>query len=243
MKLFFNRKERRGRKEKTTGIYYFLALFAFFAVNCRQQLQGDINAAAHQVHVDTFMANRLTSEINDLRKHKDEQFRTSPDSPIPMEIKPAFSGLAYYPLDWKYRFEGPVNRYENPPRIIIIATDGEKRDAVRYGYIRFSLDGSEIRLQVYKLQESGMENILFIPFTDVNAGKETYPAGRYIDLEEKPDGRYVIDFNKAYNPFCAYGGDYSCPVTPKENHLKVAIPAGEKILPLAAVLDAKRQPA
>lgn len=224
-------------------IQRFCLLVCLLFLTCRQQDEGDINAAAHPVHVDTFMAKRMESEIMDLRKRKDSEFRTSPDSPIPLVIKPAFTGLEYYPIDWRYRYEGPVNRYKNPQKIIIIATDGEKRDALKYGYVRFELDDKEIQLQVYKLLEAGLEKMLFIPFTDLNAGKETYPAGRYIDLEEKPDGRYLIDFNKAYNPSCAYGGDYSCPVTPKENHLNVAIRAGEKILPLAKALNASRPPA
>lgn len=221
----------------------FFLLACLFLISCRQQESGDINAMAHPVHVDTFMGKRMEAEIMDYRKRKDDEFKTSPDSPIAPEIRPAFTGLAYYPIDWKYRFEGPVNRYENPEKIIIIATDGEKRDALRYGYIRFFLDGQPQRLEVYKLLEAGLEKMLFIPFTDINAGKETYPAGRYIDLDEKADGRYVIDFNRAYSPSCAYGGNYSCPVTPKENHLKIAIPAGEKILPLAAALEASKKPA
>lgn len=220
----------------------FLMLGCLLLLSCRQQQGGDINAAAHPVIVDTFMSKRLEADIRDYRKRKDDEFKTSQDSPIAPEIRPAFTGLAYYPIDWKYRFEGPVNRYENPQRIIIIATDGEKRDALKYGYIRLDMDDREVRLEVYKLLEAGLEKMLFIPFTDINAGKETYPAGRYIDLEEKPNGRYVIDFNRAYNPSCAYGGNYSCPVTPQENHLKIAIPAGEKILPLAAALDAARNP-
>lgn len=215
-----------------------LCLLAFLLLICCRQQKEDISAVAHPVHVDTFMARRMEAEIMDYRKRKDDEMKISADSPVPPEIRPAFTGLEYYPIDWQYRFEGPVNRYEKQERIIIIATDGEKRDAVKYGYIRFFLNGKELQLQVYKLLESGMEKLLFIPFTDINAGKETYPAGRYIDLEEKADGKYIIDFNRAYSPSCAYGGDYSCPVTPKENHLTVAIPAGEKILPLAAALDA-----
>lgn len=218
----------------------FCLLACLLLLSCRRE-SGDINAAARPVHVDTFMAKRMEAEIMDYRKRKDDEFKTSQDSPVAPEIRPAFTGLSYYPIDWRYRFEGPVNRYENPQRIIIIATDGEKRDALKYGYIRFFVDGREHRLEVYKLLEAGLEKMLFIPFTDINAGKETYSAGRYIDLEEKPDGRYVIDFNRAYSPSCAYGGNYSCPVTPKENHLKIAIPAGEKILPLAAALEASRK--
>src|SRR5262249_31310040 len=94
----------------------FVLVLLIGMLACKQQQQGDINAAARPVMVDTFMAKRLETQINDLRKEKDTQFRTSPESPIPLEIRPAFTGLEYYPIDWRYRFEGPVNRYENPPR-------------------------------------------------------------------------------------------------------------------------------
>ena len=207
-------------------------------VSCKQK--QDINALAHPIHIDAFMKKKLESELVEHRKRKDEYFKTAQDSPLPAQLKPAFIGLEYYPPDWKYRFEGPVIRYPNPSKFQIITTSGIWRDAVKYGYIRFTLQGKEFRLEVYRLLDLQQDNLLFVPFVDANVGKETYPAGRYIDLEEKRDGRYVIDFNAAYNPSCAYGGDYPCPVTPKENRLPIAIPAGEKILPIAAALEKTR---
>ena len=201
----------------------------------------DISAIAHSVHLDAFMAKKLESEILDLRKQKDQYFKTSSDSPIPIEIRPAFQGLEYYPIDWKYRFEGPVLRHPNPQKFRMITTSGQWRDAIKYGYIRFKLENQEFKLEVYRLLDMEEKNLLFVPFVDANVGKETYPAGRYIDLKEKPDGLYVIEFNTSYNPSCAYGGSFPCPVTPAENHLPIAIPAGEKILPLAAKLEKGRK--
>jgi len=198
---------------------------------------GDINTVAHPVHIDAFMAKRMEADIVDLRKRKDESFKTSPDSPIPPEIRVVFEGLEYYPINWKYRFEGPVNPYPNPQPFKITTTSGEERDAVKYGYILFHLDGKQFKLQVYRLMDLEVKNLLFVPFVDSNVGKETYPAGRYIDLLEKADGIYVIDFNNAYNPACSYGGDFPCPVTPLENHLPIPIPAGEKNLPLADKME------
>jgi uncharacterized protein (DUF1684 family) len=192
---------------------------------------------AHPVHMDQFMSKKFETEILKHRNDKDEYFKTDKDSPLPPELRPVFSGLQYYPIDWKYRFEGPVNRYPNPQKFRMIETSGEWRDALKYGYIQFYLDDKRFRLQVYRLLDLEEKNLLFIPFVDSEAGKETYPAGRYIDLVEKDNGVYVIDFNNAYNPSCAYGGNYACPVTPGENRLPIAIPAGEKVLPLAERLE------
>jgi uncharacterized protein (DUF1684 family) len=212
-----------------------LVFIAFSLFSCKQK--QDINALAHPIHVDTFMERKLESDLMEMRKQKDQYFKSAADSPLPVQLKPVFTGLEYYEPDWKYRFEGPVIRYPNPAKFQIITTSGVWRDAVKYGYIRFQLQGKEFQLEVYRLLDLEDKKLLFVPFVDANVGKETYPAGRYIDLVEKPDGRYVIDFNAAYNPSCAYGGDYPCPVTPKENHLPIAIPAGEKNLPIAAAFE------
>jgi uncharacterized protein (DUF1684 family) len=209
------------------------------AGGCKQNVKQDINAIAKPVHIDTFMSKRMEAEIKEFRSARDDNFRTAPDSPLPPELKVIFNGLEYYPINWKYRFEGPVHRYPNRQKIKMITTSGTIRDGEKYGYIRFILDGKEFKLEVYRLLDLEQDNLLFVPFIDANQGKETYPAGRYIDLVEKKDGIYVIDFNNAYNPSCAYGNDYPCPVTPEENHLPIGIPAGEKILSIAAKIEKK----
>ena len=213
----------------------FSLLFIFSLFSCKPN--QDINAIAHPVHVDGFMQKKLETELMGMRKQKDEYFKTASESPLPAHLKQVFTSLEYYSPDWKYRFEGPVIRYPNAAKFQMITTSGVWRDALKYGYITFELDGKGFKLEVYRLLDLAEKKLLFVPFVDANVGKETYSAGRYIDLQEKPDGRYVIDFNTAYNPSCAYGGDFPCPVTPKENHLPIAIPAGEKILPLAAALE------
>jgi uncharacterized protein (DUF1684 family) len=214
--------------------FRFLPLILLAIVSCKPK--QDISDLAHPVHVDTFMQRKLNSELLAFRKRKDEYFKTDKDSPLPPQLKAVFTGLEYYPTDWRYRFEGPVIRYANPVKFQMMTTNGEWRDAIKYGYIRFVGENQEFRLQVYRLLDMEEKDLLFIPFVDSNQGKETYPAGRYLDLDEKPDGNYVIDFNTAYNPSCAYGGQFPCPVTPKENHLSIPIPAGEKILPIAEAL-------
>ena len=219
--------------------YLFCILFGVFMIvvlGCNQP-SVNRNEIAHPVHVDSFMGKRMEAEILDYRRRKDQDFKQGSDSPLPAELKVIFTGLEYYPINWNYRFEGPVQRYPNPQKIRMITTSGETRDAIKYGNLRFVLKGKEFKLEVYRLLDLDEKNLLFVPFIDANVGKETYPAGRYIDLVEKDDGLYVIDFNMAYNPACAYGNSFPCPVTPEENRITVAVPAGEKILPIAHKIE------
>jgi len=109
---------------------------------------------------------------------------------------------------------------------------GEIRRGLRYGYFDFQVGDQTCRLQVYRLEDaSGVGASLFIPFRDSTSGQETYAAGRYIDLKENISGVYDLDFNRAYNPYCAYNSEFSCPIPPAENTLNVAIHAGEKKYP------------
>jgi uncharacterized protein (DUF1684 family) len=104
---------------------------------------------------------------------------------------------------------------------------------LRYGYFDFKVGDQICKLQVYRLEDaSGVGASLFIPFRDSTSGQETYAAGRYIDLKENTSGVYDLDFNRAYNPYCAYNSEFSCPIPPAENTLRVAIRAGEKKYPI-----------
>jgi uncharacterized protein len=169
------------------------------------------------------------------RQERDRAFRSNPGSPIPAEDRARFQKLDYFPLNSGLRFHLKLHRYAAPERIRLATNTGEVREGLRYGYFEFSVASETCRLQVYRLDEN--ENpgqpYLFIPFRDATSGKDTYAAGRYLDLQENTSGTYDLDFNRAYNPSCAYGGDFSCPTPPAENHLKVPITAGEKKYPLA----------
>lgn len=103
-------------------------------------------------------------------------------------------------------------------------TTGEVQTYERFCRFKFQVEGQEVWLTIYH-----NENGYFLPFADALAGKETYGAGRYLEPKELPEGRFAVDFNLAYNPYCAYNDRWSCPITPPENRLKVAIRAGEKI--------------
>jgi len=103
---------------------------------------------------------------------------------------------------------------------------GTRQQFHRLGYFEFEIEGRTVKLQAYKSAERESDE-LFILFRDVTSGKESYAAARYLDIEEKADNNYVIDFNYAYNPYCAYSEDYVCPLPPKENWLDVKILTGE----------------
>lgn len=167
------------------------------------------------------------------REKKDCFFAESSKSPIPSQEREDFEGLDYYPLDPSYHFELELHKHEEREKLKIEVTGGGEQEYLRWGEFRFEIEGKEQTVQAYKSNPEEKE--LFIPFRDATSGKETYGAGRYLDLGEDnrlEGGKWILDFNKAYNPWCAYSSDYGCPVTPPENWLEVPIRAGEKIYPL-----------
>jgi uncharacterized protein (DUF1684 family) len=163
------------------------------------------------------------------RVEKDAVFR-SDNSPIHRQERANFKGLSYYPIDPGLKFSVQLHRFPVPAQVRMATNTGEIRRGLRYGFFDFQAGGRDCRLQVYRLEDAPGDTAanLFIPFRDSTSGQETYAAGRYIDLKENTSGTYDLDFNRAYNPSCAYNSDFSCPVPPAENTLKVPIRAGEK---------------
>lgn len=172
-------------------------------------------------------------DLAEHRRAKDVAFVRDPDSPIPAAERASFGGLSYYPADPSWRYAGWLTRYPRAEKITIVTTAGKPRPCERWGKATFTRDGRELTLQVYRMldlpERPGGEG-LFLPFKDQTTGKETYPAGRYVDLEGPEGGPFVLDFNRAFNPSCAYGEPerFQCPVTPVENTLPVAVTAGER---------------
>ena len=139
-----------------------------------------------------------------------------------------YKGIRYYPIDFAYRYELPLITNPHPDTIIIVSTRGNQRRALRVGWFEFLSGKTRCRLEATRLLEPGVgENDFGIFFRDATTGKDTYEVGRYIDPQLLANGRYVLDFNQAYNPACAYSEHYNCPIPPKGNTLKVAIRAGE----------------
>ena len=169
------------------------------------------------------------------RADKDEYFRTGRDSPIPPAERGAFTGLPYFPVDETLRFEGlALEPYagNEPVSFQIPTSDGHLRDAERAGAFRFPLGGVTQSLTGYRFAGGGSESV-FVPFLDATSGRESYGAGRYLDIVPEHDGTYALDFNLAYHPSCVYDPRFSCPLTPAENRLPVRIEAGERLAPEA----------
>lgn len=177
--------------------------------------------------VDDGYADRVREE----RRRKDEFFGEHPRSPVPQANRAGFSGLNYYDPDPAYRVEAPLHEHDDPEEIVVETTQDGKRRYVNVGEFRLELDGEHVTIQAYRAPDD--DHRLWVPFRDETSGEETYPAGRYLDLEEPDDrtddGAWVLDFNAAYNPFCAYSEAYECPLVPTENWLDVAVRAGEKL--------------
>ena len=117
-----------------------------------------------------------------------------------------------------------LDEFPNKEEFVMETTTGNVQHYERFGSFSFEIDGQTVKLTIYR-----SEHGFFLPFVDSLAGTETYPAGRYLEPDPLPGGRFFIDFNLAYNPYCAYNDMYSCPITPSENRLKVPIRAGEKL--------------
>jgi uncharacterized protein (DUF1684 family) len=176
------------------------------------------------------MSSDWKTDIRDDREAKDEYFRTNPRSPIPSDERESFDGLSYYPVDESYRFELSLEEHDEPESVTVGTSSGGERSYLRWGVFRFEIDGEEATLQAYKSDPD--DERLWVPFRDATSGEETYGAGRYLDLEPEmhrtDDGNWILDFNEAYNPTCAYAEQYECPLPPTENWLDVPIEAGEK---------------
>jgi uncharacterized protein len=173
------------------------------------------------------MKARFERELLSLREEKDSFLRSDIDSPIPLGERSNFHGLKYFPPDERFRFASKLERFDMPKPIMMATSTGTRQAYLRYGAFAFENEGRRLKLIAYKSAEDPYARSLFVPFSDQTSGRETYAAGRYLDLEEHGGDDYELDFNMAYNPYCAYSEEYTCPVPPVENKLPVSIHAGE----------------
>lgn len=169
------------------------------------------------------------AQVRQARQQKDAAFRTADTSPIPVGQRAAFAGLRYYGPDATYRVVARLVRAAVLVPLPLPLTRGSADAYVRWGTAEFELGGQPQKLVL--LQKQGSTNELFLPFTDPTNGQQTYAGGRYLDLPlPAPEATEItLDFNTAYNPFCAYNHDYSCPKPPADNRLTVAVLAGEQL--------------
>ena len=173
------------------------------------------------------------AQVEAQREAKIEQFRESARSPLPMSMRgDAFPGLAYFDPDPAFRFHLTLHEHGEKETVTVETTAEGEQTYRRWGEFRFEVDGEETTLQAYRPADGA--DRFWVPFRDATSGETTYGAGRYLDLEpdrDRVDGEWIVDFNHAYNPTCAYNHAYECPLVPTENWLDVAIEAGEKDFP------------
>jgi len=164
------------------------------------------------------------SELIKYRIQKDKFFKKDPHSPLSAEQKRDFQGLDYFPENPDLRLVTEVRPFEDQEEVQIQTSTGEVQSYIKFGSLPFDFDGMGLSLILL----IGKDGDPFVPFTDLTSGKETYGAGRYLEPEALGEGKFLVDFNLAYNPWCAYSPAYSCPLPPEENRLEVPIRAGEK---------------
>ena len=166
-------------------------------------------------------------EIETIRKEKINFLAFNPESPIDESLN--LTSFDFYEVSSKYKVKAELILFDNPGRVKIPTNDGNTRDYIRFSSAAFEIDGQEDTLTLF-IEPSFNANYkrAFVPFSDESNSSETYPAGRYLDVEIKNDEYVILDFNLAYNPYCAYDESFVCPIPPQENSLKLNIKAGEK---------------
>jgi uncharacterized protein (DUF1684 family) len=166
-------------------------------------------------------------EIAEHRAGIDRSFREQED-PIPPDMREKLLPLPYFDVDAAYAVPAALKLADERPVFEMPTSTGKRRRMQRVGVLEFTLQGQPMTLGAFVEEGQQIVN-LFVPFADMTTGTETYPAGRYLELHPTSTGFYTIDFNRAYNPYCAYNKTYDCPFPPPSNRLKIAIRAGEKV--------------
>lgn len=172
---------------------------------------------------------KYAAEIKKEREDRDRFMRTSEESPF-KNSRDEFKGLSYYEPDLKYRVIAELVPIKKKEVVTIGTNDGKEQRYQQYAYAEFDLNGYHHKMLILEIIDMGpFRGKLFFAFGDETSADETYGAGRYLDLEKIPGSQTItLDFNKAYNPYCAYNETYSCPLPPRENLLTIPIRAGEK---------------
>ena len=178
----------------------------------------------------TFAQSKYFTKIQEYQSEMNREFADSTSSPLTKQDLLKFKQLSFFPVDSMYCVTSRFETTQNDTIFEMITTTSRRPLYQRVAIVYFKIDTVECKLNVYKnidlSKKTGFEDYLFIPFTDATNGIETYAGGRYLDVRIPNSDTLILDFNKAYNPYCAYNKKYSCPVPPDENDLNVRIAAG-----------------
>lgn len=200
---------------------FVLMLVALVAVGCSSGPKPIDDADEYRQHIENKRAekDRLFNDPND------------PDNPVPPDLRAKLVPLSYYPIDQGYSVPAELKLAAEQPVFDLPTSTGKMRKATQVGTLQFTVKGQPMTLLAFADEGPGGApdmRRLFVPFMDLTSGKETYVAGRYLNLDRTATGVYLLDFNEAYSPYCAYNNSYECPFPPLGNRLKVAITAGER---------------
>ena len=196
----------------------FLFLTIIFMFSCNSQDKRALIG-------DTEYQQKLNASYKDATK-----------SPLKKRDLKKFKGLDFFPIDSSFIVTAKLTKIENAPTFKMATTTDRKPLYKEYGILEFTINGKDCKLTIYQsqddLRDEKYKDYLFLPFTDDTSGNESYGGGRYMDVmttDEKPDGTITLNFNNTYNPYCAYNDRYSCPITPRKNHLDIEIKAGVQV--------------
>ncbi len=201
---------------KRSNLILFIGLIAVIALII-YSLQGGKSAADYQTFVEKE------------RQDRDDYMKSGDQSPFLKDTLP-YEGLKYFQVNEKFNVKARLEHIEEKKVMVLGTSDGKEQKYLEHAYAIFNIEGVENKLLILESMEMGPQRgQLFLAFADETSGIETYGAGRYLDVKKVPAATSIeLDFNLAYNPYCAYTDSFSCPFPPKENILKVAILAGEK---------------
>ena len=190
-------------------IYFLLLFFVFNVISGQEKLET----------------------ASDFQQTMNKKFADSTSSPLMKEDLAHFKSLDFFAINENFIVQAVFSRIEGKNFEMKTTTDRKPMYRV-YGELKFKIGGKDLKLMVYQnldlMKKPGYEDYLFLPFSDLTNGKETYIGGRYLDMRIPKSNEVIIDFNKAYNPYCAYNYKYSCPIVPLENDLDIEIKAGVK---------------
>lgn len=183
-----------------------------------------------QANLFAMQTKTTLAEIDAYQTQLNEKFSNKETSILPPEDFKDFKGLKFYPIDLNYRVVATFKRTPGEKPFLMPTTTDRLPEYVKYAELHFKIEKKDFVLDVFKTTnaKAGYENYLFLPFTDLTSGDGSYGGGRYIDLFEPEGDEIVLDFNKSYNPYCVYSKNYSCPIPPEQNDLKIRIEAGIK---------------
>lgn len=213
-------------KEKTLNLFFASVIIISAISGCKTKSSADDKSKLDS------LIQKHKNEILSYQEEMNLEFADSNHSPLDSVDFVNFKALDFYPPDFKYRVTADIVKAENQIPFKMPTTTDRSPEYIKFGELHFKLSGEKLRLSVYQnieqVKNEAYKDYLFLPFTDLTNGLTTYGGGRYIDLRYNGEEIVILDFNKAYNPYCAYAHRWSCPIPPEENDLSVEIMAGVK---------------